>query len=680
MFRTRLAAALLGLMLLASSFVPSLTFGQTQPHILSRVIIENDRVRAGDKFWIGIEMVPTSGWHTYWKYPGDSGMRTTIKWQLPPGVTLIDTQWPAPDRIWSGPIANFGYDTPFVILTQFKTSKTLQVGDSLPLSVKIDWLSCADICIPESTTLSTHVTIADATSPSPTPSRIALATQKIPIPTAYPLRFKTKNDTQVELSVTQIDSDQLASAYFFPDSDVGIRASVPQKFKPHHNGFTLTMPVSKPIPHDPTGVLLISFKDGTQKFMDVTPANFSHKTPMDEAMGTLGRGLLLVLFALLGGAILNVMPCVFPILSLKMLSLLNTEKRSQAFTRRNATMYTLGVLVSMWALFLTVTLLKAGGSHLGWGFQLQSPTFVTILVYLMIGVGFYLLDFIPIPAFLNGIMTKAGSVRPETSFLTGVLAVFIATPCTAPFMAAAIGAALSGPVWAGFLLFTALGIGFALPFAILGNSPNLAKRMPKPGRWMERVKELLAFPMILSGVWLISVLVNQVGAGAITWVLSGIVAIGFSAWLTRVIPKRAGWVYGIMAALLVVSLFQIHHTPPPASEKASTPDDIAAIVAKGKPVFVNVTAEWCITCQVNEKLVLDTDATRALFSTHNITFVKLDWTNRNSEITQYLDLFQKSGVPLYVYYPSSGKPIVLPQILTPSNLKNIISRPTSNIN
>jgi thiol:disulfide interchange protein len=391
-----------------------------------------------------------------------------------------------------------------------------------------------------------------------------------------------------------------------------------------------------------------------------------------------------MLLALLGGVILNLMPCVFPVLSIKALALIKHARHEPRQTKLHGLAYTLGILASFLLLGTILIALKAGGAEIGWGFQFQSPLFVLAVAYLMFTVGLSLSGVFSIGSSVAGVGSSlAGRSGYSGSFFTGVLATIVATPCTAPFMGAAVGFALSQPPVVLLMVFLSLGLGLALPYLLLSNWPSLQRRLPKPGVWMDRLKQGMAFPMYAAAVWLVWVLAQQSGINSIVVALGGMVAIAFAAWLyeaTKYSEKTAqrtglGFSVLLLSAALFGGYFGVEEAPASAvaAETADshwepyTPARLKELRSAGKPIFLNFTAAWCISCLVNEKVALSQDAVIDAFARGGITYLKGDWTNRDPEITRILAEFGRSGVPLYLYYPAgvSTSPVILPQILTP---------------
>jgi thiol:disulfide interchange protein DsbD len=401
-----------------------------------------------------------------------------------------------------------------------------------------------------------------------------------------------------------------------------------------------------------------------------------------------------MLLAVLGGLILNLMPCVFPVLSIKAMGLVEQSKKHPQVVRRKGLVFAAGVIGSMLTLATILLALRAGGEQIGWGFQLQSPVFVTMMIYLLFAVGLNLSGVFEVGGSLAGVgdtLTQGDSYR--ASFFTGVLTTLVATPCTAPFMGAAVGAALSQPAYVALAIFFALGVGLSLPYLLLSFAPWLRRSLPRPGAWMDTLKQLFAFPMYASAAWLLWVLAQQTSASALAAALAGAVLIGFAAWGYQKSKTSTGgsrWIIlGITAMAVIVALglpLQLASGATPVKSQSGTaadgewrpyvPAEVASLVASGRPVLVNFTADWCLTCLVNERNAFGDAGVQKLFHDKGVVLVKGDWTNRNQEITQALAQFGRAGVPLYVLYNAklgASEPIVLPQLLTPSIVSDALA-------
>jgi thiol:disulfide interchange protein/DsbC/DsbD-like thiol-disulfide interchange protein len=650
--------------------------------VSARLVAGADAVHPGSEIYFGLQQVIIPHWHTYWSNPGDSGSPTTIDWRLPPGAVASEILWPTPARISMGPITNYGYEDEVTLLSHIRVPEELRPGDVFAVSALVDWLVCEEECIPQQVELDLVLPVVAEGEPLGSGSPlIDAALSRLPVASPWPVRVSLDFNGHLELllAIPEGAVQTLGDVWFYPGEWGRIRQSDPQPYSVSPSGLALRLPTGEAPPAAGEileGVLVLEEGDTTRGFI-VNAA-------VEPVIAKAGPGLLsALLLALAGGVILNLMPCVFPVLSLKALSLIGHASQSQAQIRRHGAVYTLGVLASFAALAVTLISLKVGGAQVGWGFQFQSPLFVLLVAYLMFAVGLSLSGVF----YVGGSVVGAGSSLAAKSgyvgsFFTGVLATVVATPCTAPFMAAALGYALAQPPAQLLAVFLSLGLGLALPYLALSFWPGLQRWLPRPGIWMERVKQAMAFPMYAAAVWLVWVLARQAGADAAALALFGMVLIAFAAWLYGVtrsggpIALRFGALGagaslllalggGYSASQLASPAFnedrQAHNWQPYSDAHLQT------LLGEGSPVFLNFTAAWCISCLVNERVALSDAQVVEAFATSGITYLKGDWTNRDPVITAFLASFGRSGVPLYLFYPagSSGEPVQLPQILTP---------------
>ncbi len=688
--------------------------GQVEVRLLS----ETSSVAPGQTVYLGLQQNIIPHWHTYWKNPGDSGTSTTIEWKLPAGVTTGEIVWPAPSRFAIGPITNYGYADQVVLLTRLTVPSTQAVGSQLPVEAKASWLVCEETCIPQEATLKLNLTVAAQAGAASGGDRqiIDAALKRIPSPVQWKAVYALDKG-QLIARVTlpaQIDGKPAAALFAqrepqFYAADWGtVTHNAAQKFDLQGQQLTITLAPGEtpPAADSPVrGVLTLADKNGAivqalelgagtaapaqPPAAAVVPSAgaagaviTSAAPPSDDDPLTLWRALLL---AFVGGIVLNLMPCVFPVLSIKALGLLKHSELTSAQKRLQGVAYTVGVLASFSVLALALIVIKSLGAQVGWGFQFQSPYFVLGVAYLIFVVGLSLSGVFALGGGGNLGAGLAGRPGYSGSFFTGVLATIVATPCTAPFMGAALGFALTQPSILLWLIFIALGLGLAVPYLLISAWPALHRVLPKPGLWMERLKQALAFPMYGAAVWLVWVLAQQAGVNAVPLALGGMLALAVIAWLydsTRAASDKARWVAnGVLAAgvLATVGLsFQAVKLSSAASQgqlaqaagadgwQPYSPATLAGLRQQGKPVFVNLTAAWCITCLVNEKVALNQPAFKDLLTKQNITYLKGDWTNQDAQISALLKQYGRSGVPLYLFYPSGvdSKAIILPQILT----------------
>ncbi len=646
----------------------------------AQLISSHDRVAPGESFHIALRTVLDLDWHTYWRNPGDSGEPVQITWSAPDMVSYQDIVWPLPKPIPTGPIINYGFEDVPIFPVEFTVSENAQPGDVLQIDADIYYLVCKDICIPESTELAIDIEVGEAVIDGRWNDVISAALSDAPAPERAEAGMMRQGD-QVVLQVAGLSDAGFDNAYYFPFEQGVIDHSAPQKLDIGDNGFRIAMTPGfsweggAPVSAD--GVIRFT-RDGQTRGGEITvnvgdvpdvglaPLGNGGAAASGPSIGFLGA----IIGALIGGLILNLMPCVFPVISIKALSIANSAHGERAKVRREAWLYTLGVIATFLGLTAILLALKAGGAELGWGFQLQSPRLVAGLALLLFVIGLNLLGVFEIGTGLQGTGQSLTQNKGWAgSFFTGVLAVIVATPCTAPFMAGAIGYALAAPALSTFAVFMALAIGFALPFLLIAYVPGLINRLPKPGPWMARFKEFLAFPMFGAAIWLVWVLSFQAGDQGVLWVLSAMLLLAFAIWLFKresALAKILGAIALLGAVALPLSLKSIHQDIE-VKGIAWSPETVSELRAEGRAVFVDFTAAWCVTCKVNERLVLNTEPVKQAFIDTNTAFVVADWTNQNDEIARELERHGRSGVPLYLLYPpghNSVSPDILPQILT----------------
>lgn len=683
------------------------------PHVKAELLAPASAVHPGETIRLGVRQRIIDHWHTYWINPGDSGLPTQITWTLPDGARADAIEWPAPSRFATGPVSNYGYAGEVTLLSPIHVPADLKPGARFPVKATVDWLVCNEVCIPEQVELSLDLpVIAPGAARQPGSPLIDQALAALPAVSPWPLRLE-KGTGGLRLS---IDSPALAAlkpveAWFYAAEWGKTQHAAPQPMSLDGERFSLRIAAGEAPPAVGESVAgILSLRDAAGRRHDyqvaaavtaAAPGTLDTALPAAAAVPEptaaspssaddslqLGAALLL---ALLGGLILNLMPCVFPVLSIKALSLLRHAHQAARETRLQGLAYTAGVLVSFSLLAGVLVALKAGGNEVGWGFQFQSPVFVLGVAYLMFAVGLSLSGLITFGAGAAGagagLADKPGYAG---SFFTGVLATVVATPCTAPFMGAALGFALAQPAPVLLAVFLSLGLGLALPYLLLSFWPALQRLLPRPGAWMERLKEGLAFPMYGAAVWLVWVLAQQAGPNAIAIALGGMLAIAFAAWLThhshgaRPLARHGGRGLALLALATALGggylgvsgdTARAATTAPQAGQawEPYTQARFDALRAEGKPVFVNFTAAWCITCLANEKVALSRPEVEAAFRKAGITYLKGDWTNKDPQISAHLADFGRSGVPLYLLYPAGpgdrSAVQVLPQLLTPATV------------
>ncbi|MEF3076472.1 protein-disulfide reductase DsbD domain-containing protein [Methylobacter sp. Wu1] len=674
--------------------------------VRAQLIASVDAVRPGDTIQVGVHQTIIPHWHTYWVNPGDSGLATTIDYDLPAGATAGAIQWPTPSRITLGPVVNYGYENEVTLLSSIKVPD--DASGVFPVKAKVKWLVCEEICIPQRVELALDLpVVAPGQDRGRGSALIGKAQASLPAASPWPVSATSDNSgLTLRITGTGLQPDNIKDIWFYPLEWGRIAHNADQPWLSSGDAIELKLQPGDDAPAVGgrfNGVLAITEdgRDGpvTRGFIIDVPLAAAKAGASLAAEPDLALPSALFL-ALLGGVILNLMPCVFPVLSIKALSLIKHAHQAPLQTRLHGLAYTSGVLFSFALLGSLLIALQASGLQIGWGFQFQSPVFVLAVAYLMFAVGLSLSGVFSVGGSATGIGASLAERPGYTgSFFTGMLATVVATPCTAPFMGAAIGFALAQPPLVLLTVFLSLGFGLALPYLLLSFWPFLQRCLPKPGAWMERVKQGMAFPMYAAAVWLVWVLAQQGGNDAVVVALGGMVAIAFAAWLyesTKTGGKTAqhsgegiaaltlalaltGGYYGVEAGIAAET-----KSSTAAEGKAWQPysaERLKALRAEGKPVFLNFTAAWCISCLVNEKVALSQRSVIDTFRQAGITYLKGDWTNRDPEITRKLAEFSRSGVPLYVYYPAgtAAGPVVLPQILTPEIVTQAVTAPASTV-
>ncbi len=640
---------------------------------VARMIVDRPSVAAKETLWVGLDIRMTPNWHSYWRTPGDSGLPTSIRWKLPEGFTAGEIQWPPPERVPTGDLMNFGYDEHVTLLVPMEI--TAQPGE-VTLEADATWLVCADVCIPEDGHFSFPVNVvAQAGSPpGPDAQLIEAARASIPKKAAFPVQAKIDGANLVVTVPSGLPAG-IKNAVLFPDGDGVISNAAPQEVKLNGDSLTLSIPLGATPPTKLAGVLVADGADGRVGYEIASDvggaAGGSSVAAVDMTVW------LALLFAVLGGLVLNVMPCVLPVLVMKALSVVS-RGQDPAAMRRDAIIYTAGVMSAFTALVVVLLALRAAGDSIGWGFQLQNPIVVTVLANVMLVMGLSMSGVFNFGTSIAGV----GQGLTQTSggwgsYFTGVLAVVVAAPCTAPFMGPAIGYALTQSPIASIAVFEGLAIGLALPYLAIAFVPAFARALPRPGMWMERVKQILAFGLYGAAAWMVWVVSQQVAADGLALVFASLVVVAFAGWAYGVAPTAKHtprWMVTAAIALLLAvgTIAGIEANAPSAARAESgahiepySPERLAALRASGKPVLVNFTAAWCITCLVNERVALSKPEVQEAFRTSGVTFLKGDWTNRDASITAALRDLGRDGVPVYALYPANSGPQLLPQILTP---------------
>ena len=703
----RLLTLLISLLLALPAAAQSVV---TTDNVRAELLSEVSQVKAGEPFWVALRETMRPHWHTYWKNPGDAGQPTDIAWKLPAGVTADPIVWPAPTKIDVSGVVNYGFEGDVLLLVKITPPSDFS-GSTLSLAADAHWLVCSDVCIPEEGKFSLSLPVGPAATPADPATRALFdaARRQVPNESPWPARFgvASSGDPILVVDAKGLKPDTIRDVYFFPAEWGPVANMAKQTARVTASG--IRIPLKKgdakaATPQQLAGTLVLNEKTGdgehrqafdiTARFDPAVAADAASPAASDAGALSLWQALA---FALLGGLILNLMPCVFPVLAMKAASFVRLAGHSRAEIRRDGVAYAAGVLVSFGLMAATVLAIRAGAGEVSWGFQFQSPIFSLLVAYLFFVVGLNLSGVFEVGGRFAAVgQGLAGRGGMTGAFFTGVLAVVVATPCTAPFMAAALGFALSQPAPQTVAVLLAMGLGLALPYLVLTFTPALQRLMPRPGPWMDRLRQFLAFPMYASAVWMIWVLTQQTGADGVLYALGGMVLIAFAIWLLRLgspvsptVWLRRG--FASVAVLLAFSAaLKLEDQPATAASAAGGPSAgvsfdgwerfsrarLDEAVAARKPVFVDFTAAWCITCLVNDRVALDTAATRRAFEETGTVKLKGDWTNRDPEITATLKEYGRAGVPLYLYWaPGADRPKILPQILTEAS---VVATLTSN--
>lgn len=688
------------------------------------------RVVPGQAVTMALRLTLDAGWHTYWQNGGDAGLPLNVSWTLPDGVSAGPIRFPVPGLMPEPPLMSYGYKREVTFLVDVEFAPTLAVGRRLEIAAAADWLACADLCLPAAAELTLALSVgSDAAEPEPVVAAlIESAARRMPLDGRRWRAEAAARDSvlQVAIVIPRETRGLMSAPYWFVDSLPVVEHAAAQRSV--WSGDTLRLaivrsPFADGAPEVMHGVLVadatndasdgwwleIPFpRDAALALAPRAARQLASREAREvgglsadraAAVALLGGAdslassdalslVAAVLFAFVGGLLLNLMPCVFPVLSVKVLGFLEQGGGDRAAGRRHGLAFAGGVLLTFWMLAGVLLAVRAGGESLGWGFQLQSPPVVAALAVLMFALALNLSGVFEIGLLLTRLGAVGQGRGLADSFLTGALAVVVAAPCTAPFMGAALGFALVQPPLPSMLVFTALGVGLALPYVALTQMPSLLRRLPRPGPWLETVKQGLAFPLLLTVVWLLWVFGQQTDLNALALLLVALIVFGFGAWLwgraTRT-GGRVGYAMALasMAGALVLALGTSRGGAPADESSAGalawepfSPERVAALRAAGRPVFVDFTAAWCLSCQVNERVALTSSPARDAFTEGNVALLKADWTSRDPEIGSVLASFGRSGVPLYVMYSSDGAaaPALLPAVLTPGMVVDAVQR------
>jgi thiol:disulfide interchange protein DsbD len=696
-------------------------------HTQVRLILSADTAKAGDTVLAGVDLKMEPGWHTYWKNPGAAGMATKIEWQLPPGVTAGEIQWPLPEKLPPAEVTTYGYDNEVVLLVPLKLAADLKPGP-LDLKAKVSWLECKEACIPGSGDVENTLNIGYETKPSDDATIIESWQGKVPRPIqAWPgwsVRLwweKPANGDTRPLIIEGVYEGDLAGKLpnnfdFFPDANDDFEIQAANQTVPGTKSLfcfrKLVKKFSGDWPKEISGVLVFGSSSSSLKTVDsgfeiklpisdqasvgeTIPAQTSsaRRTGVPPVSNFSGQNMetgkmpvlpLMLLYAFIGGLILNIMPCVLPVIALKILGFVGESRSDPRHVRKLGLVYALGVLVSFLVLAAVVIGVKTAGHRAGWGMQFSSPVFIVCLTTLVMLVALNLFGVFEVNLggrALDAASRLASKHGPAGAFFNGLLTTVLATSCTAPILGTALGFAFREGETVILLIFLTVGIGLAVPYVVLSWNPALLKFLPKPGAWMERFKIAMGFPMLATTVWLFLLAAGNFDKGRTLWFGLFLVALGLAAWIWGEFGQRGTKHRGLARAASVllaggIGTYAFCQTPDQIEWQSWNPAAVAKAQAAGRPVFVDFTADWCVNCQVNKKIAIEVPSVRAKLKSMNAVALLGDYTHFTNTITAELNRFNRAGVPLVLVYPkeATAPPIVLPEILTPGIVLDALNR------
>lgn len=730
--------------LFAATVVQSALAQQSSPHTRVKLLADVESVQPGGEFTVGLLMDMDKGWHTYWKNAGEAGIPTEIHWKLPQGITAGEIIWPLPHKyIEAGEVLTYGYEKETMLLVSMRADASLPAGTNITLDADITWLECESICIPGNASVSIVLPVRSSPPSASNGDLFGKYRHQVPAGRTSDIIVSAKTarnalEIRVRPAGTQrlhVEAGAIPDFYPFPDDEMMIGRTVvvadPEEA-------TLSVPLaayeSLTGPRPLGGVVVYQLENGTRAAVEYSlelTREFCEQLPLagtseasgvsvlDQTFSTVeapGSGqplYLYVAFALLGGLLLNIMPCVLPVIALKLFGLVKMSGDHPEQVKRHGWSFSAGIIVSFLALALLVIIIQAAGDRVGWGFQFQEPLFVIAMSAIVFAFGLSLfgvyelgLPFMLAFAGVGSMLEKKAREGKgySASFSEGIFATILATPCTAPFLGTALGFAFVQPAYITLLIFGSAAVGMALPYLILTAKPSWMKFLPKPGEWMVTAKQFMGFLMMGTLLWLLYVLGKQLGVEAVIWTGAFLLAIGIACWIVgryaTLNASRPKYLATLGGALLIIvagyvifleSILDVRNviagTPEAGQQAAISERDgipwesfsiagLDAHLGEGRAVFIDFTADWCLTCKVNEKSVLTDRRIVERLRTGSIIPIKADWTNRNPEITQMLAKFGRSGVPLYVVFPA-GKPhapIILPEVITTGIVLDALDR------
>lgn len=658
--------------------------GQAQSTVQAELLAQRENIAPGQEFYLALKLTLPRGGHVYWKNPGDAGEAVSLKLNLPSGFRETGRYWQAPEKFTVGPFTEYGYRSRAYLLVKIRAPEKLRTGEIFEISGRAVWLACYNECVPMARDVAVLVA-AGQENGAVENEEVRYMISELPVRENQAVFFETPDSLILAVPAEK----QAQSAYFFPADQKVLTYSAPQNMKTADGKSYLFMkkaPAEIFTPVDTLNGTVVFYNVQGERIRaaDVLAVKTEENLPVFSEPFVLFDFVTALLFAFLGGVLLNLMPCVFPVLSLKAFRLLNARQDiSPAERRRAGISYTAGVLVSFMTIGFVLIALRAAGSEMGWGFQLQYPPFVLGLCLFIFFLGLVFSDIVSVGEKLSAFSLNAG--RNWGDFGTGVLAVVVATPCAAPFMGTALGYGLMNPAAVTICVFLTMGLGLAFPFLLLDFYPALGRFLPKAGAWTALFRQFLAFPLYAASAWLLWVLAAQEGSPALAAGLGCLVAVAFASWLAEAaarkekLKKFSFAVTGITLILIGSSLYSLSPARLNEKERAEiewlpyNTESIREYRKAGVPVFIKFSAKWCLTCLVNEKTAFSSPRLGRAFRQKGVAAFSADWTNRSDEITAALESFGRGGIPLYVYYaPHARDPVILPQLITEKTVLSLL--------
>lgn len=661
--------------------------------VKAALLSENKVVEPGKPFWVGVELTMNQGWDTYWVNPGDAGLPTQINWQLPEGFKAGAIQWPYPQKFSDGTMVGFGYTDSVMLLSEIIPPKDY-TGEKIEIGADVTWLACKDSCMPGNAHLDLTLPTGKNEPNLELAPQFARAKAMLPKKPAGKISAQVEKDTIALKLTPPISPQNVEEVLFYPSTKDIIDYNAPQQVQVDRSGVTLNMKAGKELANQMEGVLVISQKGSSEKMVYQVDATLRDAISHFSGISNLGIALGL---AFLGGLILNVMPCVLPVIALKIFSFVKMAGERRRVILQHGGVFTLGVLVSFWVLSGALLLLRSFGQSIGWGFQLQEPLFVASMIGVLFLLGLSLFGVFELGTSMISLGSKS-QVKSSpflSSFMGGVLATLVATPCTGPLLGPALGYAMTLPTMLSLSIFTVMGLGMASPYLLFSAFPKLVRFLPKPGNWMVTFKQIMGFLMMATVVWLVWVFAAQVGHIALLALLLSLVILGIAAWIygnfaaplkNKKTRRVAKFLTVALIALASIGTIKATKTFPVLEQveqsegwETYSPEKVETFRAEGKPVFVDFTAKWCLICQANKVALRSAEVTRE-FKEKGVVTLSADWTKKDAVITKQLEQLGRTGVPVYVLYPAdrAQEPIILPQTLSSKiiseYLKNVIPK------